>query len=177
MLNLHLPYKNHRCGLWLALLLSGCGLAQAADTFGLPYTTVGYDQSRTQLGIEYIETVADAVNEPVLVEIAPDRYSRTYRSGIDVYKMMSDEGFDDEPMVVIAPEVDLSLQPRIVVIAAYSPPVYTHVTAAQAIIDPVARGEDAIYLLISSPPEPPEGRRPKAVVKPKERRFFSTPVE
>ena len=167
-----------RSGLWLALLLLCTSwLVQAAELIGLPYTTVAYGLPHTQLGIEYIETAADPVIEQKMVEIAPDGYSRSYRSGFDVYKMMTEESFDDEPMVVIVPAADPSLQTDIVVIAAYTPEVYTDVTPAEKIIDPIARGEDEIYLQISMPPEPPEGYQPKPVVTPKERRFFSTPLE
>ena len=168
-----------RPGLGLVLLLSLGGVAssaQADDLIGLPYTTVAPGLPGTQLGIDYIRTEADAdaLAEPPMVEIAADGYSSRYRNGIDVYKEMTDEGFDSEPMVVVIPEADASLVTDIVVIAASSESVYTHVTSEKAVIDPVARGEDEIYLQISAPPDPLEGERVK-VVKPKERRFFSPP--
>ncbi len=169
---------SHPAKRWLTLLLvSGCSLSHAADQIGLPYTTVAYGLPLTQLGIEYIETAADPVIEPLMVEIVPDSYSRSYRNATDVYKDMTENSFDNEPMVVIAPETDHSLETDIVVIAAYTAPEVIHVTPSQKIVDPIARGEDAIYLQISLPPEPPGGFEPKAVIKPKERRFFSRPVE
>lgn len=175
------PRAKSSSGLGLALLLclSGVvGSVQANELIGLPYTTVAPGVPGTQLGIDYVRTEADAdaLAEPPMVEVPADGYSSSYRNGIDVYKEMADEGFDDEPMVVVFPEADASLVTDIVVIAASSESVYTHVTSAQAVVDPVAWGEDEIYLQISAPPDPLEGEGVK-VVKPKERRFFSPPVD
>ncbi|MEH6652414.1 MAG: hypothetical protein V7707_20555 [Motiliproteus sp.] len=181
-----MPNRSTRCNapggyLWLASLLAlstVTGSVLAEEVIGLPYTTVAPGLPGTQLGIGYIQTEADAdsLAEPQMIEIPADGYSTSYRNGIDVYKEITDQGFDNEPMVVIYPEADPSLVTDIVVIAASSESVYTHVTPAQSVVDPVAQGEDDIYLQISAPPDPLEGERVK-VIKPKERRFFSPPVE
>ena len=165
-----------RCG--LVAVLCAAPLVSAAELVGLPYTTVGVGQPRTQIGIDYIETQAEPMPEPEMVEIAPDPYSREYRSGVDVYKAMGERSFDDEPMLVVYPAVDPAMAPpEIVVTPASIEVAYTHITPAQQIIDPIAQGEDAIFLLISSPPEPPSGAQPlEKPSRKKQRRFFSQPV-
>ncbi len=113
--------------------------------------------------------------EHAWVEVAPDAFSSRYRSGIDVYKNMAEHSFDDEPMVVTYAKADPAMAlPEVVVISASIDSEYTHITAAEAIIDPLARGEDKIYLQITAPSaalsDAPGAAAPG---KPKQRRFFT----
>ncbi|MEH6471913.1 MAG: hypothetical protein V7752_11735 [Halopseudomonas sp.] len=127
----------------------------------------------------FIEIAADPVMEPEMIEVPPDRYSRGYRSGIDVYRYMAEHSFDDEPMLVVYAKADPAMAlPEVVVIAASIDPNFTHVTAAEAIIDPIVQGEDRVYLHISTPPEPPAGvARPPSPVEPMKRRFFTDQLQ
>ncbi|MEH6823201.1 MAG: hypothetical protein V7629_04720 [Motiliproteus sp.] len=131
----------------------------AAGTISLPYTVVKSDQAESQQW----------------VVVAPDGFSSGYRSGIDVYKNMAEHSFDDEPMVVIYAKADPAMAlPEVVVISASIDSEYTHITAAEVIIDPIAWGEEAIYLQISEQSDAPGAGAPSTL---KQRRFFTEPLQ
>jgi hypothetical protein len=113
-----------------------------------------------------------------MVEVVPDLFSASYRHGKEVYKEMAEHSFDNEPMLVIVPESDPMMAPPAVVVVPASVDLDAiHIVAAQRVIDPVALGEDKIFLDLSAPPATLDLTGSKAAVQqPKERRFFSTPL-
>lgn len=173
----------------LVLLVCGSGVLLAASTIGLPYTLVMPDRiedrhwdqdveisAETVTALEEgdVEIAAEPVLEPVMLEVAPDSFNRRYRSGIDVYKNMTEHGFDDEPMAVIYAKADPAMAlPEVVVVPASKDSNYSHITAAEAIADQIARGEDKIYLSIDALPVESGAA---ASGKPEQRRFFTEPL-
>lgn len=155
------------------LLAIGCGSGVLAATkIGLPYAVVKSNPSEARHSERDVEVAAGPVValEEGNVEIAPDAYSSHYRSGIDVYRELNEGSFDDEPMLVVYAKADPALAlPEVVVIPASRDINYTHITAAERIIDPIARGEDLIFLRLGGLADQPE--TPPS--KPKQRRFFS----
>lgn len=120
---------------------------------------------------DFVEIAAEPSTKLVMKEVAPDSYGSSYRSGIDVYKAMAEHSFDDEPMWVVYAKADPAMTlPEVVVIPVSMDRLYTHITAAAEIIDPIARGEDKVYLRINELPENPASSDQR---KPRPRRFFS----
>ena len=142
----------------------------------IPYVRISSDLPPTEVGLAYLEVVTAKMDEPPMVEIAPDGYSASYRNGADVYKEMSEHGFDDEPMVVVLPESDPAMAlPEVVVTASEVTPVYTHITMGNRVIEPVPAGEDQIFIEINTPPLPPGVEAAAPTPDPRKRRFFSQP--
>ncbi|MFT5720327.1 MAG: hypothetical protein ACI9W6_000617 [Motiliproteus sp.] len=179
-----------------AVLLLGCrsGVLLAAGEIGLPYAVVpaGPDDAwqrapdveiaagpvtakesapETAKEAGFVEIAAGPVAVLSLVEVPPDPYSRGYRSGIDVYRSLSEDGFDNEPMPVVYARADPARAlPDVVVTPASSDRRYSHITAAQRHSDPVALGEDRIHLTINTLPVENRSSLP---LKPSKKRFFS----
>lgn len=178
--------KQLLVALGFGLLSSSSGALLAEETLGLPYTVVKanpaedkWHQQDVEIAAEmvktaeedFVEIAADPIIELVMTEVAPDSYGSSYRSGIDVYKAMAEHSFDDEPMWVVYAKADPAMTlPEVVVIPVSMDRLYTHITAAAEIIDPIARGEDKVYLRINELPENPASSDQR---KPRPRRFFS----
>ncbi|MFT6915636.1 MAG: hypothetical protein ACJAWL_001946 [Motiliproteus sp.] len=175
--------------LWLAVaLLLGCrsSVLLAAGEIGLHYAVVPAGPDAVEglaRDVEispgpvkaqeqgFVEIVAGPVAVLSMVEVAPDPFSAGYRSGIDVYRSLSEDGFDNEPMQVVYARADPARAlPDVVVTQSSSALSYHHVTAAQQQVEPVALGEDRIHLTIDTlPVEDPSPLPPN----PQKRRFFS----
>jgi hypothetical protein len=161
----------------VSVLLTGVSGVQAVEPVPA-YVTVAPHPSGTELGLAYVQVRGERLVEPPMVEVAPDPFSYDYRHGDRVYKEMAEHSFDSEPMQVVFPETDPALAPPpVVVVPASVDQPWVHIVAAQQVVDPIARGEDKIFLELSEPPAPINAVEPPGQLqKSKERRFFSTPL-